>query len=89
MKTYDVKNVVTGDPLLQTWLLPDLNTIPRLTTVLERILFSSVVTLLAFRPGVPGSNPVHILYFSHEFIHLFLCYRLCKMGARSGLVKEH
>ena len=34
-----------------------------LTTALERILFSSVVIVLAFRPGVSGSNPVQILYF--------------------------
>ena len=33
--------------------------------------------VLAFWPGVPGSNPVQILYFFHAFIHLFLCYGLC------------
>ena len=48
-----------------------------LTTALGRILFSSVVLVLAFRPGVPGSNPVQILYFCHAFIHLFLCYGFC------------
>ena len=47
-----------------------------LTITLERILFSSVVMVLAFRPGVPGSNPVRILYFCPAFIHLFLCYGL-------------
>ena len=50
------------------------NTIP---TELKRILFSSVVIVLAFRPGVPGSIPVQILYFRHAFIHLFLCFGLC------------
>ena len=47
------------------------------TTELKRILFSSVVMVLAFRPGVPGSNPVQNLYFCNAFIHLFLCYGLC------------
>ena len=64
-----------GRPLLQAWLLPDL--IRYLTTALERILFSSMVMVLAFRPGVLGSNPAQTLYFCHAFIHLFLCYRLC------------
>ena len=43
-----------------------------LTTALERILFSSVVMvdLMAFRQGVPGSNFVQILYFSHAFVSL-------------------
>ena len=40
-----------------------------LTAALERILFSLAVMVLAFRPGVPGSNPVQILYFCHAFIH--------------------
>ena len=48
-----------------------------LTTVLERILFCSVVMLLVFRPDIPDSNSVQILYFCHAFIHLFLCYGLC------------
>ena len=47
------------------------------TTALGRIPFSSVVMVLGFRPGVPGSNPVQILYFCHAFIHYFLCYGLC------------
>ena len=41
-----------------------------------RILCSSVVMVLAFRPGGPGSNPVDILYFCHAFINFFLCYGL-------------
>ena len=57
-----------GRPLFQAWLLPDLN--KYLTTVLRRILFSSVVMVLAFRPGIPGSNPVQILYFCHAFVSL-------------------
>ena len=48
-----------------------------LTTVLERILFSSVVMVLAYQPGGPGSNPARIIYFCHAFIHFFLCYGLC------------
>ena len=64
-----------GKALLQAWLLPDLNTIPN--NWLERILLSSEVMVLAFRPGVPGSNPVQALYFCHAFIHLFPRYRLC------------
>ena len=44
-----------------------------LTTALGRILFSSVVMVLAFLPGGPGSNPVPTLYFCYSFIHLFLC----------------
>ena len=57
-------------PLLQAWLLPD---IQYLTTVLGRILFSSVVMVLAFRPGIPCSNPVHTVFFCHAFVHMFLC----------------
>ena len=37
---------------------------------------------------VTGSNPVQTLYFCHAFIHLFLCYRVCKMGAHPGLAKQ-
>ena len=48
-----------------------------LPIVLERILFSSVVVVLASPPGVADLNPVLILYFCHAFIHLFLCYGLC------------
>ena len=48
-----------------------------ITTELKRISFSSVVMVLAFPPGIPGSNPVQILYFCPAFIHLFLCYPLC------------
>ena len=47
-----------GRPLLQAWLLPDLNTIP--TTALGSILFSSMVMVLADCVGGPGSNPVRI-----------------------------
>ena len=47
------------------------------TTALGRILFSSVVMVLAFPSGVPGSNPVRTLYFYHAFIHFCLCYELC------------
>ena len=42
------------------------------------ILTSRCNTLLTnqihwlFYPGVPGSNPVQILYFYHVFIHLFV-----------------
>ena len=39
---------------------------------MERILFSSVVMVLAFHPGVPDSESVQILYFRHAFIHLYL-----------------
>ena len=66
-----------GRPLLQEWLLPDLRTITNNCVKLERILFSSVVSVLAFRPGVLGSNPVQVLYLCHAFIHLFICYGLC------------
>ena len=38
-----------------------------ITAELKRILFSSVVMVLAFHPGVPGSNPVQILNFCHAF----------------------
>ena len=48
-----------------------------LTSALGRILFSSVVMVLAYQPGGPGSNPARILYFCHAFIHFFLCYGLC------------
>ena len=58
-----------GRLLLQAWLLPDLNTMPN--HALERILFSSVVVVLAFQPGDPGLNPVRMLYFCHAFIHFF------------------
>ena len=62
-------------PLLQAWLFPYLNTIPN-NYVIERILFSSVVMVLAYQPGGPGSNPVWTLYFCYVFIHFFLCYEL-------------
>ena len=42
-----------------------------LTTVLGRILFSSVLMVLAFQPGGPGSNPVQTVYFCHAFVHFF------------------
>ena len=48
-----------------------------LTTALGRILFSSVVMVLAYQSGGPGSNPARIIYFCHAFIHFFLCYGLC------------
>ena len=48
-----------------------------LTTALGRILFSSVVMVLAYQSGGPGSNPARIIYFCHAFIHFFLCYELC------------
>ena len=48
-----------------------------LTTALGRILFSSVVMVLAHQPGGPGSNPARIIYFCHAFIHFFLRYELC------------
>ena len=48
-----------------------------LTTALGRILFSSVVMVLAYQPGGPGSNSARIIYFCHAFIHFFLCYGLC------------
>ena len=72
---YLTEVICYGRPLLQAWLLPDLNTISNYC-VRESSL-SSVVMVLAFRPGVPSSNPVQILYFCHAFIHLFLCYGLC------------
>ena len=44
------------------------------TTALGGILLSSVVSsvviVLAFQPGGPGSNPVRTLYFGRAFIHL-------------------
>ena len=64
-----------GRPLLQAWLLPDLNMIPN--NCVGRIPFSSVVMVLAFQPGSPGSNPVRTLYFCHAFIHFFFRYKLC------------
>ena len=39
--------------------------------------FSSVVMVLAYKPGGPGSNPARIIYFCHAFINFFLCYGLC------------
>ena len=66
-----------GRPLLQAWLLPDLNKIP--TIALGRNFFSSVVMVLAFRPGVLDSNPVGVPYFCHAFIHLFHC---CGLGSK-------
>ena len=45
-----------------------------LTTTLVRILFTSVVMALAFRPCVLGSNPAWSLYFCSPFLHFFLCY---------------
>ena len=43
-----------------------------LSTALGRIFFSSVVILLAFSPGVLGSNPARSLYF----FYVFVCYKL-------------
>ena len=53
------------------------NEIQYLTTALGRILFSSVVMILAYQPGGPGSSPARIIYFCHAFIHFFLRYELC------------
>ena len=61
-----------GRPHLQAWMLPDLNTIPN-----NCVGENSMVMVLFFCPGVPGSNPARTLYFWHAFIHLFLCNRLC------------
>ena len=36
---------------------------------MRKISGSALVTVLVFRPGVPCSNPVQILYFCHAFIH--------------------
>ena len=44
--------------------------------MLGRVLFSSVVMVSAFSPGVIGSNPARTLYFCHAFVHLFLCHGL-------------
>ena len=55
-------------------------------TALGRILFSSVVIVLDFQPGGPGSTPVRTLHFFHAFVHLFLCYVLCSQdGSSSGI----
>ena len=58
-------------PLLQAWLLPDLNTIPN-TCIVENSIYLSGYGI-GFHPGVPSSNPTRILYFCHAFICLFLC----------------
>ena len=43
------------------------------TIALGRILFSSVVMVLAFRPGVPGSNPVEsYISATHLLISFFV-----------------
>ena len=60
---------VTGDNSFEHDCFPI--QIEYLTTVLGRILFSSVVMVMAFRPGVPGSKPAQILYFCHACIRLF------------------
>ena len=44
---------------------------------LERIFCNSVVMVMAFRPGVLGSNPVRSLYFCYTFVHSCLCCGLC------------
>ena len=59
-----------------------------ITNELKRILLSSVVMVLAFRPGVSGSNPVRILYFCHAFIHLFLCCGLCLYDGGSSSIGQ-
>ena len=69
-------------PLLHACLLPDLNTIPN--NFVEEILFSSVVMVLPFCPGIPDSNPVWTLLFLHKIIHLFLCHKLYLRDAGSS-----
>ena len=62
-------------PLLQAWLLPDLNTIAN-NCVRENSLWLSGYGIgFSSMAGIAGSNPVQILYFClvHVFIHLFLC----------------
>ena len=64
-----------GRPLLEAWLLPDLNTIPNYC-VRERELSLALwlwYWLLVLK--VTSSNPARTLYICHAFIHLFLCYR--------------
>ena len=62
---------------------------PNKEEALGRILFSSVVMVLAYQPGGPGSNPARILYFCHAlFISFFITDFVRKMGARLGLAVE-
>ena len=62
---------VLGRPLLQAWLLPDLNTIP--DNCVRENLFSSVVMVLAFQPGGPYSNPSeHYISAMHLLISFFV-----------------
>ena len=51
--------------------------IQNLTSASERIRSSSVVMVLAFRPGVLGSNPARAVYFCFELVHMFLYKGLC------------
>ena len=52
-----------GRPLLYAWLHPGLNAKPYNCVSDTVILFSSVVVMLDFLPGVLGSNPAQSLYF--------------------------
>ena len=68
-------NTVTDDHSFKHGCFPI--SVQYLTTALGRILFSSVVMVLAYQLGGPDSNTTRIIYFCHAFIHFFLCYGLC------------
>ena len=76
--------VVTDDHSFKHGCFPI--SIQYLTTALRRILFSSVVMVLAYQPGGPGSNHPRILYFL-PCIHSFLTL-LRTLFVRWGLVRD-
>ena len=45
--------------------------------------------VLAFGPGVPGSNPIQIISAMHLFVCFFVTDFVRKMGARPELPKSH
>ena len=61
-----MKNSVTDDHSFKHGCF--LILIQYLTTALGRILFSSVVMVLAYQLGGPGSNVARFSYFCHAFI---------------------
>ena len=75
---HNVAPLCYGRPLLQAWLLPDLNKIPEL----------SGYGIDFWMQEVTCSSPVPYIFAMHLFICFFVMDFVCKMGVSLGLVKE-
>ena len=75
-------------PLLQAWLLSDLNTIPNNCIRENSLKLSGYgIGFSTGRPWLESGLDPHI-FSMHLFISFFVTDFVCKMGARPGLAKE-